>query len=406
MMRNTTRKSYRAPLGRLLPCSAFSVVEMIVAIGVVGVGVVAVMGAVTVLSSGSAYTADTVAASALAQSLMAEIDIRPYQASTPSPTGRVSDGLVLYYPLEDAAGTIVSDESRAWPLVPLEIPNAELVKWIPGSNGVSIEAGGRLASSTAAGKLSSACVSSGRVSVELWIEPAGLACAESAIMSFAADAVLANCILAQRNANLLFYVRTSAADAVSSTPTATLLSPLKSEIMHIVAVYNGSIATIYVNGSPAAQTVPAGSLALWQSYPVQIGQLQNFGASWQGKIFLAAIYSQALTQEQVNINYQVGPSPGHLHNRTGYDDIDDYNGYADSPPCAEDGSPIAGAAAFSRTVDVRNVLPGNLDSVQSWNSTDAKRIRVQVFRNYRLLATCVRGRYRGVSSDDTPPADY
>ena len=385
--------------------ASFSLVEVIVAIGVVGVGVVVVMGAVSVLSGGGAYTADSVAASALAQSLLAEIDTRPYEAFTAVPTGRVIDGLVAYYPFEDASGTSVSDASRILSLAPLEMNNPALVAWIPGSNGASIAAGGLLATAGSVSKLSSACAASSQITIELWLAPAGLTCDESPIICAGTDSGHANFIIAQKAANILFYLRTSTVN-LSNPAASTTTTPLRSQIMHVVGTFDGMTTKLYVNGAAAIQVSKSGNLSPWQSYPAQMGQLNGFAASWAGKVFLAAVYSKALTIDEIATNFRVGPSPSHLYNRTGYDEIDDYNGYADSPPCAEDGSLIAGAAPFVRVVDVQNVLPGNLDSVQSWNSTDAKRIRVQVFRNYRLLATCVRARFRGVSCEDIPPRGY
>ena len=393
--------------GRRRLSSAFTLVEVIVATGVVGVGVVAVMTAVAGLGSGSAYTADTVVASALAGAMMSEVDTRPYEASTPAPTGRAVQDLVAYYPFEDTAGASVSDQSRITPLVPLDVVTPALCTWIPGSNGMSIASGGSVKSSASTSRISSACISSGKVTAEVWIEPASITCTESPIIGFGADSTHMNFILAQNAGNLLFYIRTGVSDSRGRPPAATLTAPLKKLVTHVVATFDGTTATVYMNAASVGQSgLSAGNLNPWQSHPIQMAQLTGFGSPWAGKVFLAAVYSRALTGAEINANYAAGPSPSRLYNRTGYDDIDDYNGYADAPPRAEDGSAIAGAEQFSRTVEVRNVLPTDLSSVQSWGTTDAKRISVCIYKNYKLLAKLVRARYRGVSRDDTPDPGY
>jgi len=373
---------------------------VVVAIGVVGVGIVAVLGAVATLSGGAAYTADTVAAAALAQSMMAEVDTRPYEATTPAPTGRVIDDLVAYYPFEDGSGTSVSDESRIIPLAPLSFSDASHLAWIPGSNGLTIEAGGELQNSDETAKITNACVGSGQVTVEAWIEPGSIECDESAVVSCAKDKDDVNFILAQRGGDLLFYVRTAGTDKKGNPPVVTVMAPLQQEVTHCVATFDGTTSLIYVNGMPlASSSSAAGALSVWQDYSIQLATLPGC-TSWAGKVFLAAIYSRALDIGQIQTNFAAGPSPSHLYNRLGYDDIDDYNGYADSPPRTEDGSVVLGAEQFSRTAEVVNVATADLGSEKSWDSTDAKRITVKVYKEYKLLATLVRARYRGVSIDE------
>jgi len=387
--------------------SAFSLIEVVIAIGVVGVGIVAVMNAVAGLSGGAAYTADSIAASALAGSLMAEIDTRAFSGTTVTPTGRVIDKLNVYYPFDDASGTTAADQSRVQTLAPLTITDPQLATWIPGSNGISIAAGGALATGSAASKLSSACMASGQVTIEAWVEPLSLECPESPIVSFASDFGHMNFILAQNTGNLSFYLRTRATDTRGRPPTVTLTSPLRKQPTHCVATFDGTIVAIYVNGSVIAQSIAAaGDLSQWQSHPIRLGNLKDFGTGWTGKVFLAAAYSRALTADEVHQNFLAGPFPAHAANRTVYDDIDDYDGYVDSPPRSEDGTAIAGAAGFRRTVEVCNVLASNTNSVQPWDSTDAKRIRVSVYRNNKLLVQLVRARYRGMSIDDPPDPGY
>ena len=387
--------------------AGFSLVEMVVAMGVVGVGIVAVLTAVATLSGGAAYTADSVAAAALAGSLMAEVDTRAYEADTPTPTGRVIGDLVAYYPFTDGAGTSASDESRVTPLAPLELITPAQVKWIPGSNGVTIAAGGKLENSEEASKISSECAASGQVTVEVWFEPNSLEMAEAPIVTCAQDDGTVNFVLSQEKDGMLFHIRTSSTDTAGDPATTTLVRYLGQEVTHCIVTFDGTYAAIFLNGQPAGGSDrPAGNLTSWAGHPLRVAKLSGLGANWLGNVFLVAVYSRALTLEEIQKNYAVGPSPSDLYNRAGYDDIDDYNGYADSPPRAEDGAIITGAEEFSRTVEVVNVDPDDIAAQQDWDSTDAKTITVRVYKNYKLLAELVRARYRGVSIDDTPDPGY
>ncbi|NQT18935.1 MAG: LamG domain-containing protein [Planctomycetes bacterium] len=387
--------------------AGFSLVEVIVAMGVVGVGIVAVLTAVATLSGGAAYTADSVAAAALAGSMMGEVDTRAFEADTPKPTGRVIDDLVAYYPFTDGAGMLASDRSRATPLALLEFYTPAQVKWIPGSNGVTIAVNGKLENSQEASKISSECAKSDQVTVEVWFEPGSLERGEAPIISCATDSGTVNFVLSQQEDGLRFYIRTHKTNADGNPATTTLIRHLTKEVAHCVVTFDGTWVSIFLDGQPAGgSNLPAGNLSSWADHPLRVAKLSGFDVNWIGNVFLIAIYSRALTPEEIQKNYAVGPSPSGLYNRAGYDDIDDYNGYADSPPRAEDGSTITGAEQFSRTVDVVNVAPDDIAAQQDWDSTDAKTITVRVYKNYKLLAELVRARYRGVSTDDMPDPGY
>ena len=377
---------------------------MVVAIVIVGTGVVAVSATVTALSGGAAFSADSTAAAALAQDLMAEIDTRPFHADTPTPTGRIIDGLVAYYAFEDAAGQQAADGSRLSPPAHLDFIDPDKLSWTPGANGISITSGGALKNVSESYKVVERCVASGQVSVEIWfkrrVAEGAKAGGEAALVHYMGTEGV-NFVLAEREGNLAFYVRRDSTDAMGAPAVATINAPVGEDAVHVAATFDGSRSWLYLNGMPAAcNDAAAGALGPWENHPLGIGMHPDWGVAWEGTVFLAAIYARALTLDEVQKNFAAGPSPAHLHNRTGYDDIDDYNGYADFPPCHETGSAIDGAEGYSRAVQVVNVAEGNLGTEKSWDSTDAKRVTVSVYRNYQLMGTLIRARYRGVSPDD------
>jgi hypothetical protein len=61
--------------------------------------------------------------------------------------------------------------------------------------------------------------------------------------------------------------------------------------------------------------------------------------------------------------------------RLGYDDVDDYHGWLDCPPLARDGTPVPGAAGWTRQVTVAWVNPLNPSSTVG-SESGLKRITV------------------------------
>ncbi|MBN2129398.1 MAG: type II secretion system protein [Sedimentisphaerales bacterium] len=81
--------------------------------------------------------------------------------------------------------------------------------------------------------------------------------------------------------------------------------------------------------------------------------------------------------------------------RTDFDDVDDYNGWAASPPTAKDGTVLANASGWTRTVVVVWIEPRDPAAVKS-SETYAKRITVTAKYNNVSQATlvAVRTNYR------------
>ncbi|MEX2316417.1 MAG: type II secretion system protein [Pirellulales bacterium] len=74
--------------------------------------------------------------------------------------------------------------------------------------------------------------------------------------------------------------------------------------------------------------------------------------------------------------------------RSGFDDVDDFNGWTQMPPTTRDGVIIPNRADWRRSVLVVRVVPTNLAQATSGTSDQgAKRIRVTVEYRGQLLAT-------------------
>ncbi len=73
--------------------------------------------------------------------------------------------------------------------------------------------------------------------------------------------------------------------------------------------------------------------------------------------------------------------------RSTFDDVDDFNGWNESPPLARDGSVIPNRTNWRRRVQVTRVIPANLTQATSGNTDlGAKLIHVTVEYKNQVLA--------------------
>ncbi len=79
--------------------------------------------------------------------------------------------------------------------------------------------------------------------------------------------------------------------------------------------------------------------------------------------------------------------------RADLDDVDDYHGWSEAPPCEADGTPIPGLETWGREVRVDRVPASNLQ-VGSATETGAKRVTVKVTLRGATVETLVAVRTR------------
>jgi hypothetical protein len=104
----------------------------------------------------------------------------------------------------------------------------------------------------------------------------------------------------------------------------------------------------------------------------------------RGRTFAESLLAEILQQSyrEPEGAYVFGREAGELEtSRAAYDDVDDYQGWSESPPVAKDGTTLPNAANWRRAVTVEWVDP--LDPQQvSDTETGVKRITVATaFRN-------------------------
>jgi MSHA pilin protein MshD len=108
-----------------------------------------------------------------------------------------------------------------------------------------------------------------------------------------------------------------------------------------------------------------------------------------------------LPYEEPDSTPAFGPESGERTTvRADFDDIDDYDGWAKSPPIRKDGVQEPNSIGFTRSVTVQNVLATNFTSVVSDGGSDAKRITITVTLAGMPDLTITTVRLKGSNRED------
>ena len=262
-------------------------------------------------------------------------------AQTPS---RVTRGVQALYEFEDGSSTAIQDTSGVGAALDLTLENGNYA-WGSDDNGAYLDLTGpnRASNDTDSNKIYNACVGSTEISLEAWVLPANNTQGGAArIVTLSLDPYHRNFQLMQNGARYDARLRTSDDGTnVLNSPDVIGTSP---NLQHVVYTYDGSTddARFYIDGSQASSsgaTSPSGSFSTWDAdYDFGIGNEFSTGSDttdrdWQGRLYLVAVYCVALSDVEVQQNYDAGPdgpAPNKIQG-TVYDD-ENYNGDNDGEP--------------------------------------------------------------------------
>ena len=257
------------------------------------------------------------------QNLVYSKAVRLVDGTIASGGNRYENDQIALWEFKTGTGSIAYDTSGVDPAIDLNFSGD--VTWYGGwgiTIGADMSAGpGKAQGSTVASKkVHDVLVDSGEFSIEAWVVPANVAQEMRRIVSYSAGQSSRNFTLQQTLYNYDFLLRTNAQDANAmplttlngdpqlSTPDADEV--LQATLQHVVATYNPIDGRkIYVNGVLATQTdpVPGGTLVPWQdNFALILGNEASSDAVWEGTFRLAAVHRRALTEEQINQNFDAG----------------------------------------------------------------------------------------------------
>jgi len=139
---------------------------------------------------------------------------------------------------------------------------------------------------------------------------------------------------------------------------------------------------------------------LGASAKVRVAQTEQSRATALARQLLCEIMQHGYTDP----DFPGGFGPGSTEDRTTFDDVDDFNGYSESPPCARSGALLPGYAGWTRRVDVAWANPSSPQD-SSGSETGLKRIVVTVTSPTDRVTALTALRSRNSGYDQMPPTD-
>jgi hypothetical protein len=220
---------------------------------------------------------------------------------------RVENGLEAIYDFEEGAGTVVHDRSRTDQPLHLQIESPQTARWQKGA--LVISGATKIASAAPAKRIVDAIQRSGSLTIEAWVKPENSEQNGPArIATLSADPSHRNFTLGQDGNHYDVRLRTSQTNENGIPSLASQDGTLAAELTHVAYTREaGAKATIYVNGKARAQAQVAGDLANWSGdFRLALANELTGERPWRGELHLVAIYSRALTIDEIGQNLAAG----------------------------------------------------------------------------------------------------
>ncbi len=206
-------------------------------------------------------------------------------------------------------GSVAYDTSGVEPALNLNL--AGDVAWV-GGWGINLRGGKAQGSTTASRKLHDLIKATGEYTIEAWVAPGNVAQEDARIVSYSGGTTTRNFMLGQTLYSYDFYNR-STRTSVAGDPkltTAAADEDLQATLQHVVVTYDPVRGRrIYVNGefTDDLDPVAGGTLGDWDdTFAFVLGNEVSGDRPFQGVLRLVAVYNRALTDPQIQANFQAG----------------------------------------------------------------------------------------------------
>jgi len=230
---------------------------------------------------------------------------------------RDDSSTIALYEFKAGTGNVISDTSGVAPALNLRLEGDEGsdFKWV-GGWGIEFLGGHARANTGDGEKLRDRIVASGQYSIEAWVVPGnvsqGTAGDPARIITYSVGEDRRNFTLGQAEYRYEFMHRSSNTDANGEPTLITNADDedLQAAQQHVVITFdpiNGR--RIYVNGVNTGDIDDStpGSLADWDdSYSLVFGSESGGTHPWQGKLRLVAIHDRAMSEAQIQQNFEAG----------------------------------------------------------------------------------------------------
>lgn len=221
---------------------------------------------------------------------------------------RVTTGLRALYTFQEGEGRRVRDRSEVGTPLDIEVERPGAVKW--SENSLRHVKPNRLYSSRLPHKISRACERTGEITVEAWITPGEESQKGPArIISISRNASERNFTLGQEGRGFDARLRTSKTSSNGLPSVKSEGLQLEKKLTHVVYTRaSDGQARLYVNGEVVGEARIAGRIDNWnETYRLVLGNEFSADRGWLGEYHLVALFSRALSAEQVRQNHEAGP---------------------------------------------------------------------------------------------------
>lgn len=219
--------------------------------------------------------------------------------------------LEALYTFEENSGTTIRDVSAAGVPLDLVATDASALQWTSG--GLKLKKPVLLATEASATRLIDSIKTSNEISIEAWFKPAALNVNGLArILTLSGGATTRNFTLGQSGANFHLGLRSTTTDANASNK-ALAAGQTANALTHLVCTRSSdSSVKMYLDGAEIASRAVNGNFSNWDgSFRLALGDEiagtnDGIKRAWLGEYHLVAIYSRALSEQEVLQNFQFG----------------------------------------------------------------------------------------------------
>ena len=270
----------------------------------------------TAMEQAIAAFAGTIATSAVDSNWVISKALTLKEGLVASSGVRDDSNTIALYTFKAGSGNVISDTSGIAPALNLRLEGTEGIdfKWV-GGWGIEFLGGyARTPNVSSSEKLRDRIVASGEYSIEAWLVSAsadqGTAGDPARIISYSAGRDLRNFTFGQAEHYYEYMHRSRTTNANGEPSLITGDENHHAALQHMVVTFdpiNGR--KIYVNGQDTGDvdSITPGSLVDWDSsFALVMGAEVGGSAQWKGKLRLVAIHDRALSETQIQQNFEAG----------------------------------------------------------------------------------------------------
>lgn len=234
------------------------------------------------------------------------IALSPARAA--GPPERVVDALQTLYTFEALVKGVIPDRAGVGEAIDLRIDEPRRVHFHAGRMVLDLPV--VVASEGPATRLTQALRQAQQFSLEVWITPAEPdQTGPARIVSLSLDTSKRSLSLVQEKGRFELRLRTSTTSDNGTPSTPTPDGSAAARRTHVVATRTpDGVVRLFLDGKEVATNTVAGDMNRWpDDCRLVVGNEVGGDRPWRGEISLLALYSRALTAEEVGRNFAAGP---------------------------------------------------------------------------------------------------